>query len=100
MLFSGLVAGIALWAPCAALADGRITVVDNVITYTSNAQDAENLVVARATTPASECNPLPTPCIQFNNSPHDIVDGEAGATCRQLIFNGQPFTPIVVCTAT
>jgi Ca2+-binding RTX toxin-like protein len=93
----GLFAVIALAAPSVALANGAITVTNNVITYTSRTQDAENLVVARETT-SLNCNPKPTPCIQFNNSPHDIVDNEAGSTCTQLLFNGQPFNEIVVCS--
>src|SRR5215217_2943917 len=88
----------ALAAP-AASADGALTRVGSELRFFSGSQDAENLVIGRATN-ALNCNPLPTPCLQFANGPQTISDGVAGADCQQLLFNGQPFAEIVVCTLT
>jgi putative metal-binding protein/hemolysin type calcium-binding protein len=92
-----LVVVVGLAAPSGAYADGAVTLVGGELRFSSNSQDAENLVITRATSPASECNPRPTPCLQLANGPQEITDQVPGDACEQLIFNGQPFETIVVC---
>ena len=96
-LLTGLAAALA--APATARADGALTRVGTQLQFVSGSQDAENLVIARATSNLN-CNPQPTPCLQFANGPQKITDGVAGADCQQLLFNGQPFDTIVVCKLT
>jgi Ca2+-binding RTX toxin-like protein len=92
----GLLTVFGLAVPSGAWADGAVTLVSGELRFTSDSQDAENLVITRATN-ALNCNPLPTPCLQLANGPQLIRDQVAGASCQQLIFNGQPFDTIVVC---
>ena len=92
----GLLTVLALVVPSGAWADGAVTLVSGELRFTSDSQDAENLVITRATN-ALNCNPLPTPCLQLANRPQRIRDQVAGASCQQLIFGGQPFDTIVVC---
>jgi hypothetical protein len=93
----GVLKAVALAAPVAARADVVLTRVGTELRFSSGSQDAENLAIARANN-SLNCNPHPTPCLQFANGPQKITDGVAGADCRQLLFNGEPFDTIVVCT--
>jgi Putative metal-binding motif/RTX calcium-binding nonapeptide repeat (4 copies) len=89
---------LALAAPAVARADATLTRVGTELRVSSGSQDAENLVITRQSSDAIECNPLALPCIQFANGPQKITDGVAGSACEQLIFNGNPFDTIVVCS--
>jgi Ca2+-binding RTX toxin-like protein len=92
----GAVAALGLTAPAGALADAVVTNgTGGQIIVTSGSQDAENLVISRQST-SLECNPQPTPCLQLANGPQRISDSATG--CNQLIFNGNPFDIIVVCS--
>ncbi len=96
-LLAAAIAVLALAAPSAALADGVVTRIGAQLRYDSDSQDAENLVIAVGTN-VLNCDPKPFPCLQLANGPQNIRDGVIGSDCQQLIFNGQPFETIVVCT--
>ncbi len=88
---------LGLGAPAGALGDGVVTIgVGGELRYDSDSQDAENLVIARATDNLN-CNPRPVPCLQLANTPQKIRDQVAGTGCQQLEFGGGPFDTIVVC---
>ena len=95
----GLLTVLGLVVPSSAWGDGAVTLVTGELRFSSDSQDAENLVITRATN-ALNCNPLPTPCLQLANGPQRIRDQVTGTACEQLIFNGQPFDIIVVCGLT
>ena len=94
LLSLSVVLGVA--APGSARADGAVTLVSGELRFSSDSQDAENLVISRGTN-ALNCNPLPFPCLQLANGPQRIRDQVATTACEQLLFNGQPFDTIVVC---
>ena len=96
LLFLSLSVVLGVAAPGSARADGAVTLVSGELRFSSDSQDAENLVIGRGTN-ALNCNPLPFPCLQLANGPQRIRDQVAGAACEQLVFNGQPFDTIVVC---
>ena len=80
----------ALAAPGAALADGGLALSAGQLTFTSDINDAANLVITRQTT-AFECRASGSavgavPCIQFADS-QDVRDGVVGAGCVQVIAN-------------
>jgi hypothetical protein len=91
-----LLLALLLAVPAAAHADGSVRLVAGELQFTSDSQDAENLVVSRQTK-AAECAPLATPCLQLANGPQKIRDEVAGAACQPLQFNGAPFDVIIVC---
>jgi len=96
MCVLSVVVAIALATPSGAFADSVVTNgTGGQIIVTSGSQDAENLVISRQSA-ALECNPLPTPCLQLANGPQKISD--SATACNQLIFNGNPFDVIVVCS--
>jgi hypothetical protein len=94
-LVAALVA-LAVAVPAAAWADGALTRSGAQLIYDSDSQDAENLVITRQNA-ALECNPAPTPCLQFANGPQNIRDEVAGTSCVQVELNGQPFPFVVAC---
>src|SRR6478752_10335886 len=96
LLFLSLSVVLGVAAPGSARADGAVTLVSGELRFSSDSQDAENLVISRGTS-ALNCNPLPFPCLQLANGPQKIRDQVAGTACEQLLFNGQPFDTIVVC---
>lgn len=93
----GLLIVLGLMVPATASADGAVTLVSGELRFTSDSQDAENLVITRQTT-AFECDPITPPCLQLANGPQKIRDQVAGSACQQLLFQGSPFDTIVVCT--
>ena len=96
LLFLSLSVVLGVAAPGSAQADGAVTLVSGELRFSSDSQDAENLVISRGTN-ALNCNPLPVPCLQLANGPQRIRDQVATTACEQLLFNGQPFDTIVVC---
>ena len=85
-----VLAATALAAPAVASADGGLTLANNQLTFTSDINDAANLVITRQTT-AFECRASGSavgavPCIQFGDS-QDVRDQVAGAGCVQVIPN-------------
>jgi hypothetical protein len=95
-----LVAALAVLAvamPAAARADGALTRSGTQLIYDSDSQDAENLVITRQNA-APECNPAPTPCLQFANGPQAIRDEVDGTSCVQVELNGRPFRFVVACS--
>ena len=71
---------IGLAAAPDARADGAVTRSGGTLTYDSDSQDAENLVISRPAA-AFECAPIAAPCLQFANGPQKIRDDVAGADC-------------------
>lgn len=74
---------LVLAAPSGARADSSVTLVSGELRITSGSQDAENLVIVRASN-ALNCNPKPFPCLQLANGPQKITDQVAGTGCEQL----------------
>ena len=79
-----------LTAPAAARADGGLTLSGGQLLFTSDINDAANLVITRQTT-AFECRASGSavgavPCIQFGDS-QPVRDQVAGASCVQVIPN-------------
>jgi Ca2+-binding RTX toxin-like protein len=90
MLLLLALAATGLGAPSSAFADGGLALSGSQIVFTSDINDAANLVITRQTE-AFECRASGSaagaiPCIQFADS-QAVRDGVAGATCVQVITN-------------
>jgi Ca2+-binding RTX toxin-like protein len=84
-----------LVAPAVSMADGAVTRTGNQVRFDSDSQDAENLVITRQSA-MFECQPTPTPCVQFGNGPQKIrVSASSDAGCAVVTNSNDT---VVACT--
>src|SRR5687767_6923644 len=89
-------AAIGIAAPSNALADGGLTLSGGQLLFTSDINDAANLVITRQTA-AFECGAAVTPCIQFGDS-QAVRDEVVGSNCVQVTPNVAACNPAAFTT--